>query len=103
MTDGFQIVHDPTCREPLNQHTGMEPCISVVVPEEPKEIPIAHYRQSIQGGSISDHRADYLARYGPTPADPLKSTAEDRRDNRYPREVGEAYLSRPIHRLNGRP
>jgi hypothetical protein len=92
MTDGFQIVHDPTCREPLNQHTGSESCIRVVFPEEPQEISPAYYKQSVQGGSISDHHADYVARYGSASDEPLKSTLEDRRDNRDPSEVGKAYL-----------
>ena len=89
-----RVVHSPYCLEPLNEHTGSEPCLSVAVPEEPKEISLNNYKQGVQGNTVSDHWADYLARYGSCPKEQLKSTVEDRRDNRDPGEVGRAYLSR---------
>jgi len=91
------IQHDSLCTEPLNEHSGLEPCIRVVFQKEEgtaEEIQTAYYKRGPQGNSIPDTRADYLARYGPTPKGPLESAFEDRRDNRDPGEVGEQWLKR---------
>lgn len=53
----------------------------------------ANYRQGPQGNSITDYRQDYLDRHGDMiDKSKLKSSVEDIRDNRDPREVGTQYL-----------
>ena len=79
-----RIVHDPACQEPLNQHTGNEPCLTVLDEEEisVEHSMLTHYMQGTQGQKI-DYRADYLARYGDGKVNgkhpPLVSTMPDLR------------------------
>lgn len=85
--------HDPQCKDPLSEHSGNEDCITWVSDEKPVAI-AAHYTQGPQGGQIADHKADYLARYGPSKnSGPLGTVTQDRRDNRDPTEVGLAHLA----------
>lgn len=95
-----EIVHDPYCATPLSEHTGFESCLHVIEREDPKPIPPAHYTEGSQGQQISDYRADYRARYG-TANGEIKSTVEDRRDNRDPLAVGTAYLVERAAKTNG--
>jgi hypothetical protein len=91
-TEKLRVVHDPNCREPLNEHSGDEPCLRVVIEEE-KEIPLVNYMQGVQGNMIADFRADYLVRYG-SGGEPVRSTVVDTRDLRDPEQIGRAYLAR---------
>lgn len=93
MNNHGKLVHDSNCREPLNEHTGNEPCLQWVEPEEAVAEVVAHYTQGPQGNQVSDYRADFLHRYGNEPIK-LVSSVEDRRDNRDPVLVGMEFLSR---------
>lgn len=90
------VVHDPNCNDPLNEHSGNEACLSwEKVDDEIKPIAVAHYTQGPQGNQIADYRADFFARYGPVVVRrPLGSPGiEDRRDNRDPEIVGRDHIS----------
>jgi hypothetical protein len=85
----FRVEHDPGCKEPLNEHTGEEPCLKLV-PEFPSQAqrPAANYKRGPQGNQVSDPRLDYLQRYGPVQDGPLGTPGiTDSRDNRDPEEI----------------
>lgn len=96
MSTNGRMVHDSRCREPINEHTGSEPCIQWVEDEKEAPIPVAHYKQGPQGNVIPDYYADFLARRHPIDPDRPLGHAEitDRRDNSDPTTVGKAWLAR---------
>jgi hypothetical protein len=85
-----RVVHDPRCREPINEHIGTEACLSYEEPEEDvvAVIPVALYKRGPQGNMIIDYHGDYRLRHGETPKGPIGSPEiADRRDNRDPQAV----------------
>lgn len=90
-----QLVHDPRCILPMQEHTGYEPCFSVAL--EPAEKKLHNKIRGPQGNLIADHRADYLALYGEEKdrTKPLGSPEiKDIRDNRDPVVMGREFLAR---------
>lgn len=100
-----RMEHDSRCREPLNEHTGSEPCIRWVEEEESEPFVVAHYTQGPQGNTVADYYADHLARSGPVDKTrPLGTVGiTDRRDARDPEAVGMEILANknghtmPVH------
>jgi hypothetical protein len=85
-----RVVHDPRCREPINEHIGTEACLSYEEPEEDvvAVIPVALYKRGPQGNMIIDYNGDYRLRHGETPKGSIGSPGiADRRDNRDPQAV----------------
>ena len=89
----MRIVHSPACQEPLNEHSGNEWCITIVTdePVAEKEIPAAHYKQSVQGNTITDYRADYEARRGEIK--PVSFLGVDKRDKRTGQEAYDQLMA----------
>lgn len=90
-----RVVHDPHCKEPINEHTGTEPCLQYLEDKDEKPTPVAHYKQGPQGNVVADYYADYLARRHHIDPDRVLGHPEitDRRDNSDPAYVGEKVLS----------
>ncbi len=91
----MKFIHDDLhCKEPISEHIGNEPCITLVA-DSPAAIPVAHYTQGAQGNTVADHHADFLSRSHPHDRTrPLGTPGlADRRDPRDPEQLGVEILA----------
>jgi len=106
MSDNGHMEHDPNCKEPLNEHTGSEPCIRWIEDVE-EVIPIRRYTTGPQGNQVIDYGSEWedtKKLYGlKTPTRVLGTPGiSDIRDNRDPIEVANAHFAhKTTAHLNG--
>jgi hypothetical protein len=98
MSVNGRIQHDPNCKEPLNEHSGSEPCLRWVEDEIPlRGGPMqfqGFWKRGPQGNMIYDFAGEFRARFGKAPDGPLGTPeVEDRRDNRDPAALGTSVLT----------